>query len=299
MCLQECKYIYAFINLHTTASIMPFIQHYSHAPIFTIHYQARKYKRNGDFASAKKRFKISLHLNIAAIFMMLVTWGVVGAILGIGRGTLYLPNPLQSTQTITSPPPNTSPITRITTSGPPATSSTTKVTTQTTTTSQTTTCWNLSNPGTLVRNNTIGRILGTTGNYRLSFDIVPADIVGDWSSILHFTGTDTNLYRRDFGSRAPGIFFWPSTTGLHVRIGDSTDHNWGIDAYAWNALPFYTSTKVMLECIGVNVTLTVGETVYTAIQPTHRFAGNLTVYAGDPWYLPAKAAIYNVEYTCM
>ena len=80
---------------------------------------------------------------------------------------------------------------------------------------------------------------------------------------------------------------------MYCIIGDSNDGNWGIDT---KALPLNVRTKVTLECNGRNVKLTVGEDVYTATQPTRRFAGNLIVYAGDPWHTAANAEIYNLDY---
>ena len=143
----------------------------------------------------------------------------------------------------------------------------------------------------MARGNKIGFITGTTGNYRLSFDIVPTGTTAEWSSILHFNYGDKDCC--DFGNRSPGFWFIPGTTRLHVRIGDSTDGNWGIDT---NALTLNTRTKVTLECKGADVKLTVGATVHTASQPTNRFTGNLLVYGGDPWYPVANAAIKNLYY---
>ncbi|KAL5518024.1 hypothetical protein EMCRGX_G003690 [Ephydatia muelleri] len=144
----------------------------------------------------------------------------------------------------------------------------------------------------LVRSgNQIALISGKT-DYTLSFDIVPiGTATGDHASILHFT-TGTNCC--NFGSRSPAIWFNPGSTSLYVRIGDSTDGDWGF--YRTDALPLNISTKVTLECNQRGVKLTVGTRVYTATQPTYRFAGNLIVYAGDPWYQAAKAIISNLDY---
>ena len=143
----------------------------------------------------------------------------------------------------------------------------------------------------LVRSNPIAVVSGKT-DYKLSFDIVPTGTDSNApSSILHFTtGTDCC----DFGSRSPAIWFYRSSTNLHVRIGDSTNGNWGIDPP--DVLPLNISTKVTLECKGNDVKLTVGTRAYTATQPTYRFAGNLIVYAGDPWWPTAKAIISNLHY---
>ena len=141
----------------------------------------------------------------------------------------------------------------------------------------------------MIQNNPIAVVSGKA-DYILSFDTVPKSTIGDWGSILHFT-TDNNCC--NFGQRSPAIWLVPGTTRLLVRIGDSINGNWGIDT---DALPLNVSTKVTLECNGTSVKLTVGEKVYNATQPTYRFAGNLIVYAGDPWYLAAKAVISNLEH---
>ena len=143
----------------------------------------------------------------------------------------------------------------------------------------------------MARGNVIGFITGTTGNYRLSFDIVPTGTVAEWSSILHFNNGGKDCC--DFGNRSPGFWFFPGSTRLHCRIGDSTDGNWGIDT---DALPINRRTKVTLECNGADVKLTVGATVYTAKRPANRFVGNLLVYGGDPWYPAANAAIRRLDY---
>ena len=81
-----------------------------------------------------------------------------------------------------------------------------------------------------------------------------------------------------------------------VVFGDSKDGNWSIVTGSPN---LNKSTMVMIECIGVNVKVTVGSSVYTAIQPNRRFAGDLTVYAGDPWWPAANATICNVQYNIL
>eukprot|EP00731_Ephydatia_muelleri_P037774 Em0560g2a len=147
----------------------------------------------------------------------------------------------------------------------------------------------LSTSPALVQNNPIAIVSGKA-NYRLSFDIVPTGIISGWASILHFTTVNNCC---EFGSRSPAIWFWPGTTRLHVRIGDSSDGNWGIDT---DALSLNVRTTFTLECKGKDVKLTVGGKVYTATQPTYRFTGKLIVYAGDPWEDAAKAQINRLNY---
>jgi len=155
------------------------------------------------------------------------------------------------------------------------------------------------------RGNKIGSITGTTRNYILTFDITPLGTVGPWASILHFTYTDSNCCSP--GDRAPGIWFVPGGTALHIRIGDTTDGNWGIDTAP---LPMNVTSKVQIRCMGNNSKITVGSAEtwdsnngfwpsYDAIQPGQRPdpAGRpLIVYAGDPWYVSANATIANLVY---
>ena len=90
--------------------------------------------------------------------------------------------------------------------------------------------------------------------------------------------------------------FHPASTRLYVVIGDSSNGNFLIPNTEAQSLPLNVRTKITLECNGLDVNLTVGAIVYTAKQPTYRFAGNLIVYAGDPWWPAATAELYNLEY---
>ncbi|KAL5472997.1 hypothetical protein EMCRGX_G027437 [Ephydatia muelleri] len=78
--------------------------------------------------------------------------------------------------------------------------------------------------------------------------------------------------------------------------GDSSDNyrNFAINPH--HELPLNVHTKVTLECNGPSVKLTVGGHVYTAVQPNHRFAGKLLVYAGNTYEQNANAEINGFEY---
>lgn len=155
------------------------------------------------------------------------------------------------------------------------------------------------------RGNKIGKITGTTRNYILTFDLTPLGTVGGWSNILHFSYTDSDCYGAGCptGARAPGIWFVPGGTALHIRIGDNTDGNWGIDTAS---LPMNVTSKVQIRCIDNTVKVTVGSVdtngfwpSYDTVQPSSRHdpAGRpLTVYAGDPWFVSANATIANLVY---
>jgi hypothetical protein len=132
-------------------------------------------------------------------------------------------------------------------------------------------------------------------NYKLEFDITPLAILtetraGGWGSIIHFTSTDTDW--GVLGCRAPAIWFVPGSLNLHVRIGDSTDFNWGFDSQPGCSIG--VKTRISLECRGSAVTLKVGSNTFTAKQPANRYTGPVTVYGSNPWYLAAKAVVENV-----
>ena len=146
-------------------------------------------------------------------------------------------------------------------------------------------------PPTLELYNAQNRVIGKvnlTGNYILSFNITPRAInPSAWASIIHFniTGGDN--------SRAPAIWFWPGSLRLHVRIGDGSDWNWGMDS---NPLPINQKSSFRLECIDKKVTLTVNGNVWNQTQPTTRPRGMATIYAGNPWYPSANALVENLCY---
>jgi hypothetical protein len=148
---------------------------------------------------------------------------------------------------------------------------------------------------TLSQGNRIGVILNTTNNYILSFDITPLGVNGGWSNILRFTYTDNNDCCNS-GDRSPAIWFHPGSTGLHVRIGDVADGNWGIDTAP---LSLNQEVHVVITCIDTRPTVQAGSSTYTGNQPQLRTppAGRpLYAYASDRYYPVANATIKNLLY---
>lgn len=135
-------------------------------------------------------------------------------------------------------------------------------------------------------------IIPTTQDYRLTFDITPREIVGDWASILHFTLTDNDCCSP--GDRVPGIWFVPNSLYLHIRVGDMTEGNFGFDSVGGCAVG--KTSRIVLECNGSNVTLSIDGTVSRLRQPTRRPDGKARVYAGDKFYRAANASIQNLSY---
>jgi hypothetical protein len=96
------------------------------------------------------------------------------------------------------------------------------------------------------------------------------------------------------GQRSPAIWFFPGELKFHVRIGDTSDGNWGMNT---DSIPLNQESSFRLECKGNSVTVTVNERVYKATQPSARPSGNAIVYATSPWHSAANAYLENLCYT--
>ena len=142
-------------------------------------------------------------------------------------------------------------------------------------------------------NKKVGTVNIPNGDYMMSFTLTPKGIVNDWSNLIHVT---TGGNYPSFGMRAPGIWFTPGTTQLHIRFGDSTDGNWGLDASV--ACPMNQATPISIVASGKNVTIQVGAKTYNLVQPTRRPTGKgFIVYMSDPWYPAMNATVSNFSYT--
>jgi hypothetical protein len=139
-----------------------------------------------------------------------------------------------------------------------------------------------------------GALLGNVKvaeNYRLSFNITPKGLVGNWSSIVHFTTSGKDCC--DGGDRSPAIFFFPGALTLHVRIGDVTNGNWGVDV---NGCGLNRTSKVVVECRNSVVKVMVDSSSSTLVQPSKRASGPAKVFGGDPFYPAANALVENLSY---
>lgn len=153
----------------------------------------------------------------------------------------------------------------------------------------------------LRRNNKIGTMYGTQ-EYEVSFDILPRATYGNtWESILHFTETGDNGGVQ--GDRVPGIWFHHSdTSSLHIKTSIGTAGAWGADANygpgRTQEIPMGTTTNVRVIVAQqrmqtyINNNLIDDRPAETPYVPVNK----ITVYAGDPWYPPANAVLYNVQY---
>ncbi len=144
-----------------------------------------------------------------------------------------------------------------------------------------------------------GQILGTAwnnGDYQMSMEIFPNQmLLNAWGGIVHFSTSGRDCCTP--GDRIPGIWFNPSSLRLHIRIGDSTDGNWGVDTAsscrlnAWNQLT--------IVCQGRTVRITLNQAQIKATQPTTRPRGVATVFAPISAYPAARATIRNFRFTSL
>jgi hypothetical protein len=133
-----------------------------------------------------------------------------------------------------------------------------------------------------------------TGDYVLSFTITPTGLEGNWANIIRFQQAPGGLGDCcNLGHRSPAIWFFPGAFGFHVRVGDRTDGNWGINT---DVVPAGQPCNFKLECRDRSVKVTVNGKVYQETQPTSRFAGKMVVYGSDPWYVAANANVTNLKY---
>jgi hypothetical protein len=114
-----------------------------------------------------------------------------------------------------------------------------------------------------------------TQDYTLSFDITPKGTVNNWGSILHFTtGQDYGTP----GTRVPALFFNPGSTLLHVRFDTLSSVNGGFDGIPGCSIG--ATTNIVIECQGLNVTLTVNGSRNTISQTEARYSGPVKVFGG-------------------
>jgi len=145
------------------------------------------------------------------------------------------------------------------------------------------------------QNTRLGEV-NITGDYILSFTITLNSVAPHWQNIIRFQRAPGD--QGDccgFGQRAPAIWVYPNNqSNLHVRIGDASDGNWGIDTAP---IPVGRPTKFRLECIGRSVKIFIDEQLrHNQTQPSRRWTGKAVVYGTDPYYHTVNAEIKDFKF---
>ena len=132
-------------------------------------------------------------------------------------------------------------------------------------------------------------------DYTIGLYITPGPTINsEWAAIVHFTATDTNCC--DYGSRIPGIWFWPGTRKIlvvdgHGANGNSHTGDWGCDDDLLTLAEGQQATLTMvMNSDRVNIYVN-GDWACQAPRADRQVWENTKVYAADPWYAAADAAI--------
>ena len=134
-------------------------------------------------------------------------------------------------------------------------------------------------------------------DWKVSFNLKLTGKIGNrWGSIIHFTtGGNNNKY----GNRIPAVWTIPGKTSLHFCSAINGNKN-----KYFNSRPIKLNrfVKIRIEQKYVkpkhhrySVYLN-GKRIYTVINKVARVFKNVKIYAGDPWYNPAKGFITNFNY---
>ena len=134
--------------------------------------------------------------------------------------------------------------------------------------------------------------------WKVSFTIIPKDIVKNWSSILHATqGGDTE----HDGDSTPSIRFNPDS--LTPFICSSVNGN-KYYCYTMAALSLNEETTIQVQQIQSPENFLYYYSIYIngklikhEINTKPQIFKNVKYYAGDPWYEPANATIKNFQLT--
>ena len=135
-------------------------------------------------------------------------------------------------------------------------------------------------------------------NYEIGVTITPGPTIDEaWASIVHFTATGDDW--GDYGDRIPGVWFWPGTRKLlvvdgHRANGNSHTGEWGCDDGILTLSEGVASTLTMRMNEDVVNIYVDGEWACGAARSGRQVWEATQVYAADPWYAAADAAISDL-----
>jgi len=142
-------------------------------------------------------------------------------------------------------------------------------------------------PEQITRNKHMGTITSSQF-YELEFTIHPTGITAGWGNIFHFGRSNTE--------REPAVWFWPRSTRLHFRAGNSVSWNSGCDPQQQLPLNTDSIVKVVMQYgkleVSVNGIPVCTEATYARPAPSR---ANHPVQLGRGSV--AQAKISNLVYT--
>lgn len=118
-------------------------------------------------------------------------------------------------------------------------------------------------------------------NYELGFTIVPRGTWSHWSSIVHVDAVGQNY--GVLGSRIPSVFFYPSTTRLHIADGGGPSVHYNDYCDTAPALPLNAATTVRIVMQSNRVWIYQNGTVVCTEPRSDRVIwSNASIYFSDP-----------------
>lgn len=135
-------------------------------------------------------------------------------------------------------------------------------------------------------------------NWILKFTIKPTskDFNG-WPSILQISAGDKDSFT--FGDRAPGIWFAPNTTRLHVSLSTSSNTNWAVDSKTELPLGVESTVTVTAENSLITLKITGGVTEEVSAKvpgPTYVGEAVFTAPIKYSGHIPFRGVLTNVRY---
>ena len=147
-----------------------------------------------------------------------------------------------------------------------------------------------------VSRNQLVKQINIDRDYRLEFTIMPTGKIPGWSNILHSTLTGANCCAP--GDRMPGIWFFSNTTRMHIRSGDQSCGNCGIDPPV--QLPLNKETRVVVEMNAEYMTVAYTGAIShksTIKRGVQRPTGKAHFFVSDNFYNAAQARVKNMKWT--
>ena len=148
------------------------------------------------------------------------------------------------------------------------------------------------------KSNLIGRLSSLSKEYNVSFDVKSTAYISGYASILHVTvGGDYGPY----GSRAPGVWFTPSSPSATTKTIDIfSPLNGASSMFRTKAFPIneWIGVKIMQYKVEKDYIYAVhinSVRVYQVKNNDVRYFNNMKVYLGDPWYGTQPGFVRNLK----
>ena len=132
--------------------------------------------------------------------------------------------------------------------------------------------------------------------WTLSFQILILGIVDAWSSVLHLTAGSN---KQSHGDRTPAIWLNPGESTMSFYSSFNGDYNLFLKSH-WLAIGEKVSVNVTQSYLSEDVYRFAiyidGNEIFSRANNDARSFENVKVYAGDPWYQPAKAILSDFSF---